>query len=353
MSLQWIEGWELVKTSAAFSRLYESVSGPSPTFPAGRQFGTALLGPGTGTTSTEWTTPARPAHATWIVGDAHKWKTLLSGSGEGPILALVDDATEQLSLHIALGGAGGAEIKLQVYRGGAGGTLLGETDFILQLDTYYYIELKATINNTTGSYEVRVNEQTRLSATGVDTQVSANASADRIRKWARVGDFDDGHFIDDGYAANGEAGNVTDFIGDRVVSAKRPNSDASPNQWDPVSGVDNFAMVDDDDPDDDSTYNTSTTSAQKDMFGFEDISDIDNDDIAGVMMKLLPRLTLAGSRDIKTKYKQGVTEVDGETHTVDDTAYSYKTEIQERDPTDDAAWTRAKIDSLEAGVESV
>ena len=81
--------------------------------------------------------------------------------------------------HITIGvGTTGA---ISVFRGSQTGTLLGTTATpVITASAWHHIEVKVTINDTTGSVEVRVNGVTKLSLTGVDTCASANVAYAQI-----------------------------------------------------------------------------------------------------------------------------------------------------------------------------
>ena len=83
-----------------------------------------------------------------------------------------DEVARQIVLETVTGG------ELKVLRNI---TALGTTTGLgCVADTWYYIELQATIDNTIGSFELRVNEINELSASGIDTQESSSPTLNNV-----------------------------------------------------------------------------------------------------------------------------------------------------------------------------
>lgn len=356
MSLQKYIGFEMISDAASFQRHFRRLTSATVSFPAGRTSPGQACKFGAAGANHTYDTQVLASDNQWTIGRAW-WCDELGTTDVQLLGALVRDSdnTVQASLAVQKGGTPD-KMRLQVYRGDpATGTLLGETDYILQFGVWYYLELEVLLHNSTGTYEVRVNETNLLSGSGVDTQAQDTDQADTVRIGS-VNRLVGGSHDDDMYILNsidaGDGDNLT-FLGDSVIEGKRPNADTSV-QWTPSTpAADNYTMVDDADPDDDSTFNASTANNQEDIFGFENLAVVNNDNIRGIELYLLMRLTLSGTRNVRTRIKQGGTTVSGATHAVEDTAYAYVNEILERDPTDGNLWTQAKMNSVELGLESI
>ena len=133
--------------------------------------------------------------ATVIVGGAWYWTSVGSLYN---MVDLYDGASIQIYLQVDAGGI------LRVKRGD--GTLLATSAQALLSGAWYYIEIKATINNATGAVAVNVNGHEWVNVSGIDTQYTANAYVSLV-KWHVYGKIDDIYICDD-------AGGVNDnFLG--------------------------------------------------------------------------------------------------------------------------------------------
>ena len=64
----------------------------------------------------------------------------------------------------------------------AGTTLPGESPpYTLAAGQWYYMEVKVTIDDSAGAYEVRINGTTVASASGIDTRNSGTGLIDRVQ----------------------------------------------------------------------------------------------------------------------------------------------------------------------------
>lgn len=77
--------------------------------------------------------------------------------------------------------------------------------------------------------------------------------------------------FDDVYLLDADGSTHTERLGERRVIVTVPNSDETPNDWTPASGVDNYAMLDGVEPDN-AVYVEADTSGDDDHYGLTDIS---------------------------------------------------------------------------------
>ena len=275
------------------------------------------------------------AQATWIAGRGFYANTTgTPTSGGRMIIEFLDSGTRQLGLEVSNGA-------LRVLRGS---TVLATSSYTLQGQQWYYIELKATIHGSAGSYEVRVNRQTVLSATGVNTQNTANASANE------VGFGGDGtSWGDDFYICDATGTRNNDFLGDVEVVTLMPAGAGNYAQWTPLSGA-NWENVDEIPQDGDTSYNYSATAGQKDTFGAQTYSATGTP--LGLQVNLIHRKDDAGSRTIRTLLRSGGADYSGTSESVLD-SYSHAFDVWETDPADSADWTDTKINAAEYGYEMV
>jgi hypothetical protein len=276
--------------------------------------------------------------ATWTIGAAVKFEGAIDNAS---LFFLRDNTTMQVTMGTTGSGA------LNVYRGdfNAGGTLLGTTaNGVLSLNVWYFIELKTTINNTTGAYEVRLNGVNVLSGSGADTQAGTNAYVNMIS----VGSGNGAVSFDDLYVCDGAGGLNDTFLGDVRVDTILPTADGSTTDFTPSTGTDNYAMVDDATPDSDTTYVSSETLNHIDLYTFANLQSTVGA-VHGIQTVLFARKDDAGSRSIAPAIKTGATTAVGDDFALA-ASYIYDLQIFETNPANsNAAWTISDVNSSEFG----
>lgn len=276
---------------------------------------------------------------TWVVGCAFYPDGAM---GVRNVIALYDDATLQVCVETNTDGT------LSLYRGT---TLLGTTDFALTIGTWYYVEFKVYIDNSSGTIEVRVNGDSKLALSSVDTQASGNAYANAVKlSGNQLHDASSTCYYDDLYICDGTGTTNNDFLGDVRVVAHLPNGAGNYAQWTPSAG-DNYAAVDDNPPDDDTTYNASDTATQKDSFTMSNLPGGLTGTVLGIQTLLNCRKDDAGTRTVRPFWRISGADYNGAEVNIGD-SYSYHIrEITEQNPATAGAWTTGEIDALEAGYE--
>lgn len=275
---------------------------------------------------------------TWIVGaaiysDIHTARSLIS---------LYDSTTNQANVYLNVDGT------LSLRRGTA---VLGTTSFALSETQWYFLELKVYIHDTAGTIEVRINEDSKLALSSVDTKASANAFANvvylgGVESVTGTNDL----FWDDLYICDGAGTENNDFLGDVRVVSHLPNGAGNYAQWTPSAGA-NYENVDDNPPDDDTTYNSSAIAAQKDSFGMSNLPGGLTGTVLGIQTLLNCRKDDAGTRTIRPFWRISSTDYNGTGVNIGD-SYKYAIrEVSEQNPATAAAWTTGEIDALEAGYE--
>lgn len=277
-----------------------------------------------------------PTTVTGIVGFALKLAN--TPSTTSTIVEFVDSTSIQVDIRMLNTG------QLIVTRNG---TTLGTTVASVPIGVFFHLAFKATINNTTGAYEVRVNDINVLSATGVNTRTSANNSFTslRIGHSQNVGmnaSYDDLYFFD----AIGSTNN--DFIGDVAIGCSFPNAAGDLTDWTPSTGS-NYQCVDEAASNGDTDYVASSTVGNKDLYNFGNISGAAIS-IYGVQRTLMVRKDDAGARTVKPIYKGGGTVYEGSAVSVSN-GYTYVTDILETDPDTGIAWTTAGVNAAQFGVK--
>jgi hypothetical protein len=291
--------------------------------------------------ASEYVSKTLDAQATWIVGVAHTCSSF-AGSAAVPIIGLYDVSTLQVDLRVNTDGT------LQITRGG---TVLGTSAFALSLGVTHYIELKVTIHDTTGAAQVKVDGDSKLSLSNVDTKATANASATTVRVGTLHASVNLGtQDLDDLYICDGQGSTNNDCLGDCRVDCLLPNSNGDDRDWALSTGSDDYAVLDDTAPNDDTDYAWDDTVGQRLLVGAQNLTALTSPSIKGVMISASAKKSDAGARGIGVNVKSGTTESDGSDQALS-TSYTYYTRVLDTDPATSAAFTEGGVNSLQVGVE--
>lgn len=230
---------------------------------------------------------------------------------------------------------------------------------VLNLSTWYYVEVKAVIAGGSGTIELHLNGATELASstlnmgsTGVDNVLMTCGSPPPgfgISHIAGQYRFDDMYLLD---AASGSAPWNT-FLGDVVVETLYPTSDGGHTDWAPDSGSAHFSRVNEHTsgtyPDGDTSYVADSTVGHRDSYGCSDLSVLAGT-VFAVQSNLYARKDAAGGRQLAAVARVGGTDYDGAS-VVLGTSYAYLSEIRETNPATSAQWTIAGVNAAEFGVK--
>ncbi len=261
-------------------------------------------------------------------------------TGTSDLFYVIDSATGTVQLELAVDSGG----HLSFLRNG---TTIGTSTLALSFTAWHYIEIHGKISSAAGIAEVKVDGiVTFLSLSAANTQASANANFGQIalgggssaEYW-----YDDFYFLD---AAGTPAGG---YVGDSIVSYKKPNAAGSNAAWTPSAGS-NYQNVDEVPPDDDTTYNESSTAGALDSFNHDGLAtSVTN--IIGCMMRARVRNT-SGAPVIHLAMKSGATLGESADIAVP-AAYADVTAPFPTDPNTAAAWTVAGLNAAEIGYKEI
>lgn len=279
------------------------------------------------------TTPQFSAITEFIIGIRFKYTN--SGGFPGVLINTKDSGTLHLNLVI------NASDQLYVRRGG---TTLATGTTVLSSDTWYYIEFKGTTHDTTGSYEVRIDGVTELSATGVDTR--NGGSNNSINEVQIIGDNASTYQFDDWYIADTTGSLNNDFLGPGRVFRVIPNAAGTQSDWTPDTGT-NYQRVDEDVSDDDTSYVETSTNNDEDFYDF---STLTADEIKGAQLNISAKRTDTGAYDVNLPILSGATQNDGSANSLS-ASYDHYFRITETDPNTSAAWSVSNWNSAEFGIK--
>lgn len=271
-----------------------------------------------------------PAQATLYFGACFKMTVTATGANKG--ITFMDGTSDQI--YVEFVSDNGVTAYLKVKRGD--GTLLGTGTRQLLNGNWYYIEFKATIHDSTGAFEVRIDEQTDITASNVDTKNTTNASVGVVGIYRNHNLY---NLMMDGYI-------TTDaFLGDIRNDVAFPTADGSHTDFTPSTGVNHYALIDEATPSI-SDYVASSTLNHIDTYDVT-LASIGTA-IKAVQLQVYADKSDGGARGLSPVIVSGTT-TDVGTEWVLNEADDYYSAIYETDPDDSATWTEAKIAAAEFG----
>jgi len=259
------------------------------------------------------------------------------GSGR---LYLMSGTTVQLTLEWDTDGS------MTLYRGTESGTELASAAAgTLPSDgwAWNYVEIDATIDDSTGAVEVCVNGSTvdDLTVTSEDTQPDTTTGVDRFQLNCTASQCNFTDFYVDTDTLNGDC----------AVYTLRPSAAGASTDFVPSAG-DNYENADDDSSDDDGSYNSSTDQGDKDTFAFEDLPALG---IASTILAVAENVTLrkddASTRQLKPVIRIGSTDYPHATAAEAISSYAMHQRIWTVNPDDAAAFEDADVNNAEFGYE--
>lgn len=345
MTLLWMEGFETHAHINQAARKYATATG-GINDQAGRVFGTSAS-PTSG--SLILVTPTFRTGAQSVVGFGLGMRinaqvTALNSGGNGLYLEL--GASEQLHVEVE-SNAGSFELRIM-----RGATEIFKTAETFAYAVWHHFEFRFTVDNVAGTYEIRHNEASVGSGTGVNLADTGSPNADVFsQRWGFTSSnfLLDDVFVWDTTAAE-HAADPIDFVGDATVEGVLPDADGTPVQWTPSAGS-NFQNVDDPanvGPDDAGAggFNESDTVGQIDDYSMADLAN-STGTIIGVQLSVQLALDVAGSRTVNLRAANNTVD----TPTVDQTTYSGFEVVMPSNPSVAGAWDLSNFNSAEFGVE--
>lgn len=331
MALLFMDGFDHYAT-ADFLKKWTAYGSYAPTIGAtsGRRGGGGLIG-NTTTTSANYTKTISST-STVIVGAAYK-----AGTNGTDVIRLFEGSTQHITLYFT------STNTYKLYRGTNTGTLLATGTTVHSSGIWAYLELKATINDSTGAYELKINGVSEFSASNVDTRNGGTSGVvDSVGLGGNNGVYDDFYICDTSGATN------NNFLGDCRIDTLLPSGDGNYTQFTPSTGTAHYATVDESTPNT-TDYNYSSTSGDRDSYTFPDLAGLTSQTIYGIQINAAALKSDSGSRSLGTMSRLSGTDKDGSGAALG-TSLAYISEIQETDPAS-AAWTEANINAAEFGVK--
>lgn len=236
--------------------------------------------------------------------------------------------------------------KLQVTTGA--GTVIATGTTTLAANTWYYIELKLTVNGASGACALQLNGVSEI-ATTTGNFGSTNPGFLQLPHPQSNGSV----FFDDLYVCDTTGSRNNDFLGNCHIETLFPNGDGTHTDWSPNSGTTHYTQVDDASgtyPDGDTSYVSDATSGDRDTYTVPSLQTL-APSIFGVQTSMYARKDDAPARSIARVIRQGGVDYDGTSKALTNSYADYR-QIDETDPTG-AAWTIANVNGDEFGVKDV
>lgn len=265
------------------------------------------------------------------------------------LVQLRSDSGVTTHLLLALTPAG----MLAVCRGSVS-TVLGTSSSGITSGTWYYVELKATLHDTAGAAEVRVNGVTVLNLTGIDTKNAGTKTVfDTVAFKSTMlftSEYDDVYICN---ADNTDTAGNTGFLGDCIITTLYPNGAGTVNGLTGSDGnnVDNHLLVDEPDTPNTTDYVIHAAVGDLEEYTFADMPTAAA--VKGVFLRAYAATSDAGTAKLK-----GYARVAGVIATLDSgelrALSSTYTGVEWRAPlvpSDSTTWTPSKINSAEFGVQ--
>jgi len=285
---------------------------------------------------------AADEHATMTLGFAYR-RVTTTGLSDVSLASFRSDsgATTHFSIFIDR-----SSHVLKLFRGGE---LVVNDTMTLILNQWYYIELKVTLHDTTGAYELRINGQTRQSATSTDTKnAGTKTTIDSIHLSSGISNGD-GNF-DDIYVCNGAGATNNTFLGDLAIETLLPDSNGNSSLFVGSDGnsVDNYLLVDEAAPST-TDYVVGASVGNKDTYTFGNMVRTSGQ-VSGVMVSSYANKSDANPRTIKNVARSGASETLGPSNTLA-TTWTPHSNVFETDPNGGGVWTIPNVNAAEFGVE--
>lgn len=258
----------------------------------------------------------------------------------------VFDASEASVPHIRIFVLNNTDV--QIRRGTS--TVIDTAVGALVPGAWRHIELKLHVDNTTGLYELRVDETLKAEGDTLDTSGGTTSIVDEVRFYgiSSVSSVDYGA-TDDIVINNNLGLHNNSWAGDSVDDPSFPIGDALA-EWSPSTPGSHFPLVDEVHPVSTVDYVGSGTASQRDLFNMGGI--------AGTIKAVIAEGGLIvdqqGASPVRLVAKRGANSVtSGDLVLTDAQDEVYVTHVFETDPFTGFAWTPPNWALAEMGVEKV
>jgi hypothetical protein len=328
------KGWTLTSTTTFVSGRYPAT--------AGQAASSALQLVGSGVTRGTALKVLPSTYTTLVGGCAMNF---LSTIGTTPTTTNCPLTLRTAAAAFVIGVSLNASSRLQVSNSSS--TVIATGTTVLNVNTWYYIELKVVVNGASGTCEVHLDGNTEIASTVGNFGSTAIGQLFLTEESPGSGtaiSMDDTYLLD----TTGSAPQNT-FLGPSRIVTPVPTGAGSHTQWTPTGAASNFQCVNEAPPDGDTTYVADSTPGDLDSYVFGQADG--GATIFAVQTNLYARKDDANTRQIATLVRQGGVDFVGTTFT-EAASYSDFTQIYNQDPTG-TNWTPAVFNADEFGVKEI
>ena len=260
------------------------------------------------------------------------WMNTLPGSN-GKQIIVFNNAANQINLGLALNSTG----TLSIIRGS---TVLTTTSIpVITASAWWHIEIKVVFSQTVGSVEVRVNEETKISLSEVDT---CNTADEECSQFLLSNGINANCYMKDLIVWNGDGSVNNDFMGDWKVVSTYTDGDVALN-WTPSTGSTGYNLLTGTTPDDTTYIQAGDPPPSASEFSLNDL-DPDVTEVAGVQTFVRATKTDSGTGYLQVSLKSNGDIAAGADRPIT-VAETYWMDIFELDPDTGTAWTRSSYNN--------
>lgn len=279
------------------------------------------------------------AQSTWIVGAAIK----PIGLSNSTLLGFALKSGSSYILELRWTGSA-----WQVTRNGT----VVATGAAVGTSAHSYVEFKATIHPSVGSYTVKVNGTIYLSASGVNTSGDGGTTASALELGGSYGGTSGGNwdaYWDDLYIADGSGSGVNDFVGECRPYELLPNANGTFSDWAQTGGTAGqyHTAVSDTPNDGDTSYLASTAIGQRTTLRYPSLS---GGTVRAVILAPWLRKDDANTHTVAARTYESGSEHTSSASVQPISTYTHRQIVMETDPLDGAAWSVSKVNASEFGV---
>jgi len=222
-------------------------------------------------------------------------------------------------------------------------TLLGTGPNVVNVNMWYYFEVRVVPHASAGEVMLRINEQPVVNLTGVNTNSSGaetkvGAYGLRPVRYLCTTRFDD-LWVDD-----------AQFHGNCKINTYMPNSDGLYSDWARSGGSNDYEMIDEKPADGDTTYISSTAKGDKSSFG---ITTGALNTVKAMHMHTRAKASNTLTRRIRMFIRSGGTDYDQPPTGALLSSYKTYNRLALTDPQDGQPWNQTKLEAAEFGIKTV
>ena len=337
MAILWLDGFDnypsgTAETTAKWTDLDASTQ---VTWPAGYNQGFCLhMANGSGGTqhySTSWTGVSTIGIGMWFrPGNVP--------AGDQQLFRLNEGATTHVGVGRDSSGNWG------VGRGTTNAPIWTSTK-AMQSNVWQHVELIVTINNTTGSVELKIDGNTEINQTTIDTQ---NGGTGVIDQWSIVRNTSWNWDMDHVYVFDTTGTFANTFMGPSTeIYTLSPNAAGDSSGWTRSGGTANYEMVDEVPSDSDTTYVSDGTTNTQDLYNMADLpSNVGT--IHHVETSVWGKNEAAGTGGVILQAKHSTSTNDGSSQNFT-TGYVRYLQGFPTNPSTSAQWTKSEVDAAQFG----